>query len=159
MEDEQLLVIDTEKGLCVFAGCCHAGIINCLSFVQSSFPGRPIYSVLAGMHLGGVNEDRLEKTIEALDAMGISLLMPVHCTGIYAIGRMKERLRERCMILETGRVFSFESRRKGEERTAKRKRENRGAVFPLPFYFPSERNFLMSVLAPMITRVSGPWNT
>mgnify|MGYP000015386216 FL=1 len=107
MEDEQLLVIDTEQGLCVFAGCCHAGIINCLSFVQSSFPGRPICSVLAGMHLGGADGERIERTIEALDTMGISCLMPVHCTGIYAIGRMKERLREKCMILETGKRIAF----------------------------------------------------
>ena len=102
MEDEQLLVIDTEKGLCVFAGCCHAGIINCLSYVRKSFPDRPIYSVLAGMHLSAAGDDRIDKTIEALQEWNIPLLMPVHCTGIYGIGKMKAALKEQCRTLETG---------------------------------------------------------
>ena len=102
MEDEQLLVIETEKGLCVFAGCCHAGIINCLSYVKKSFPGRPVYSVLAGMHLSAAGDERIDQTIEALKGMDISVLMPVHCTGIYGIGKMKAVFGDTCRLLETG---------------------------------------------------------
>lgn len=107
MEDEQLLVIDTQKGLCVFAGCCHAGIINCLSYVKSAFPGKKIFGVLAGMHLSSAGKERIEKTIETLKGFRIPVLMPVHCTGIYAIGRMKEELGENCVILETGKSFEL----------------------------------------------------
>ncbi|MBS6517739.1 MAG: MBL fold metallo-hydrolase [Clostridium sp.] len=107
MEDEQLLVIDTEKGLCVFAGCCHAGIVNCLSYVKNSFPGRPVYSVLAGMHLSAAGDERIDQTIEALKAMEIPVLMPVHCTGIYGIGKMKTVLKDRCRIIETGAVLEL----------------------------------------------------
>lgn len=107
MEDEQLLIIDTEQGLCVFGGCCHAGIISCLSYVRDSFPGRPIYSVLAGMHLKGAGEERLDKTVEALKRMDIPLLIPVHCTGVCAMGRIKAELGERCLLLETGQTFTL----------------------------------------------------
>lgn len=107
MEDEQLLAVDTEKGLCVFAGCCHAGILNCLAHVKRSFPERPIYSVFAGMHLVNADEERIQATIEALSAMEVSILIPAHCTGIAAIGAMKASFGQRCRLVETGAVFEI----------------------------------------------------
>ncbi|MEF9939811.1 MAG: MBL fold metallo-hydrolase [Clostridium sp.] len=103
MEDEQLLIIETEEGLCVFAGCCHAGVINCLTHVKRSFPGRRIHSVFAGMHLTGESRERIDKTIEALEQMNLDILIPVHCTGIAAIGKMKDVFGEKCQLAETGK--------------------------------------------------------
>lgn len=108
MEDEQLLVFETKKGLCVFAGCCHAGIINCLTHVTACFPGTPIYSVFAGMHLMNQTKERIEETIEALKKMDITMLIPVHCTGLEAIGSMKAALGEGCRLIESGKVFEIE---------------------------------------------------
>ena len=48
MEDEQLLVIRTENGLAVFAGCAHLGILNCLERVKEAFPGERLWLLLAG---------------------------------------------------------------------------------------------------------------
>lgn len=103
MEDEQMLVFETDKGLCVFAGCCHPGILNCLEYVKESFPGQHIYSMFAGMHLMGATKERIDTTINLLAESGFSRLFPVHCTGLEAIGRMKVSLGERCEIIETGR--------------------------------------------------------
>lgn len=108
MEDEQMLLMRTERGLCVFAGCCHAGIMNCLEYIKASFPGEKLYSVFAGMHLSGAREERVLETIDALAQMDLELLIPAHCTGIEAIGRMKARFGAKCILVETGKVFELE---------------------------------------------------
>lgn len=90
MEDEQMLVFETDRGLSVFAGCSHPGILNCLHYVQESFPGRNIYSLLAGMHLMHAGEERIRWTTDQLGSYGIDVLMPVHCTGSRAISRIRE---------------------------------------------------------------------
>lgn len=103
MEDEQLLVIRTEKGLHVFAGCAHPGIINCVSRIIALFPGEHIYSLMAGMHLKGAEKARIQKTAEAIRKMEIEIVVPMHCTGIRGIAGMKEELGEQCIIAEAGK--------------------------------------------------------
>lgn len=107
MEDEQMLVFETDQGLCLFAGCCHPGILNCLRYVRDTFPGQKIYSVFAGMHLSGASDDRIRNTAEALRESGIERLFPVHCTGIEAIGLMKQCLGRRCTVVETGKRITL----------------------------------------------------
>lgn len=100
--DEQLLVIETKRGLFIFIGCAHPGIINCLSYVKKEFPNVPINTVVAGMHLEKVDDERLSYTINALEKMHIKHLIPLHCTGLMAIAAMKKVFKERCIILNTG---------------------------------------------------------
>ena len=107
MEDEQLLVMEDELGLCVFAGCAHPGIINCLEYVKSVFPGRHIHSLTAGMHLKGCSGRRVRQTIQVLQETEIDLVIPLHCTGIWAIGQMKEALKERCILAEAGKQIEL----------------------------------------------------
>lgn len=107
MDDEQLLVFDTERGLCVFAGCSHPGVVSCMEYVRACFPGRPVRSLVAGMHLLNSSNERVEQTIRALRAMDISCLVPVHCTGILAIARMKEAFGEKCRLAEAGMVMEL----------------------------------------------------
>ncbi|WP_304508518.1 MBL fold metallo-hydrolase [Anaerotignum sp.] len=102
MTDEQVLVFDTEKGLIVFLGCSHPGIINCLHYTLKQFPGKKIDTVVAGMHLDNVNPLRLQLTIQQLTNLGIRKVYPLHCTGICAISEMKKILGEKCGILYAG---------------------------------------------------------
>ena len=62
MNDEQMLLFETGKGLCLFAGCCHPGILNCLEYVSQAFPGQKLHSVFAGMHLTGASAQRITET-------------------------------------------------------------------------------------------------
>ncbi len=103
MEDEQLLAIREEQGLCVFAGCAHPGIVNCLKYVQSFFPGEHIHAIVAGMHLKGCSPQQLQKTIQALREFGADSVVPLHCTGLLAIAAIKEALGERCLLAEVGK--------------------------------------------------------
>ncbi len=107
MEDEQLLVIENTQGLCVFAGCAHPGIINCLRYVQSVFPNTHIHSLVAGMHLKGCGMERVQKTILALQEMEIDRIIPLHCTGIRAIAAIREALGSSCLLVGAGKQIEF----------------------------------------------------
>lgn len=109
MDDEQLLVIETEKGLSIFAGCSHPGIVNCVEYVRKCLPGRPIYSLVAGMHLLNSPRARVEQTIEALRAMDIPVLVPVHCTGHPGYRPMKEAFGESAGWRRRGWLWRFEN--------------------------------------------------
>lgn len=105
MSDEQLLVFETAEGLCVFAGCSHLGILNCLYAVRERFPGQRIHSLLAGMHLMHASTERIERTIEQLKQQDVDLIFPVHCTGLPAIARMRSQLPDRVRRAECGSVI------------------------------------------------------
>jgi 7,8-dihydropterin-6-yl-methyl-4-(beta-D-ribofuranosyl)aminobenzene 5'-phosphate synthase len=102
MTDEQMLIIRSEKGLCVFLGCSHVGIINALLYIEEIFPGEHIHLLLAGMHLSGAGETQRERTLRELEKRDIDRVIPVHCTGILAIAQMKQRFGERCEIVHAG---------------------------------------------------------
>ncbi len=102
LTDEQMLVFDTNKGLIVFLGCSHPGIISCLHYALKQFPGKKIDTVVAGMHLDNINPLRLQLTVQYLINLGIRKVCPLHCTGIEAISEMKKYLGEKCSILYAG---------------------------------------------------------
>lgn len=105
MSDEQILVVKMEQGLALFLGCSHMGIINCIKRVEREFPQERIHTILAGMHLKGASEYRVDRTIEELKKIDFDFLIPVHCTGITAIARMKQALGERCLLAEAGKKY------------------------------------------------------
>ncbi|MDD4493804.1 MAG: MBL fold metallo-hydrolase [Eubacteriales bacterium] len=102
MKDEQMLVIDTDKGLCIFLGCSHPGVVNCLNYVLKQFPNKKIDMLVAGMHLDNIAPLRLQMTIQAMLDFDIQRIIPLHCTGIFAICEMKRFLGNRCLPLCAG---------------------------------------------------------
>ncbi len=106
-EDEQILVMETKKGLVLILGCSHPGIVNALKYVQQLFPGPPIYALLAGMHMEKADPARVEKTAWYIRDLGIRRVVPLHCTGVVAICEMKRILKDRCSILAAGDTWAF----------------------------------------------------
>jgi len=82
--DDQSLVIETEDGLLVILGCCHAGLVNTLDQVRALLPGRPIHTVLGGTHLGFAPAEQLEQTAAVLRTLDIRTVGLSHCTGLKA---------------------------------------------------------------------------
>jgi len=107
MKDEQMLIFDTEKGLSVFLGCSHLGVINCLKYAAELFPDKCIYSLVAGMHLESASPTRLQNTIQCLLDFDIQIVAPLHCTGIFAISEMKRVLGSRFNVLYTGNTLKL----------------------------------------------------
>ncbi len=101
-QDEQMLIMKTEKGLCIFFGCSHPGVINGCLAARALFPGEAVYALFAGMHLDGVEPLRIQMTMHALRDMDIEHIYPLHCTGIMAICEMKRFFGNRCEVLYAG---------------------------------------------------------
>jgi len=86
--DEIVLVVKHEKGLVVMVGCSHIGIVNILqSIIERT--GMPIYGVVGGTHLIEADEQRLKTTMNYFKEKNIHILGMSHCTGKYAIEKIK----------------------------------------------------------------------
>lgn len=107
LQDEQMLIFNKEEGLYIFLGCSHPGVVNCLQYAKKLFPSKKINTVVAGMHLGSVDPLRLQKTMEYLANSDIQKLVPLHCTGIFAIAAMKHLLGDRCYPLCVGETLDI----------------------------------------------------
>jgi len=84
IEDDQAVFFDTSEGTVVLLGCAHAGVVNTLRSVRAETGGRPIHTVIGGMHLVNASPERMDRTIDALRELDVERLAPAHCTGARA---------------------------------------------------------------------------
>jgi len=90
--DDQSLVLETEKGLVLVLGCCHAGLVNTVEHVAYMTGRRDIYAVIGGTHLGFCSQEQLGKTVALLRTLGVNKLAASHCTGFAASARLSREL-------------------------------------------------------------------
>lgn len=107
MEHEQSLVIEDERGLHIFSGCSHKGIVPILRYIQEQIPGKWIVSVIAGMHLFSASDDFIDKVIGEMKDMKVQNIFPVHCTGMNAIMRFKMKLGDVVKLAAAGDSFEI----------------------------------------------------
>lgn len=82
IEDERMVVCNLKgKGLVVFTGCSHAGIINACRHAVELGAGLPLYAVVGGFHLADNNPEKLASSLADLKSLQPKVLMPGHCTG------------------------------------------------------------------------------
>jgi len=87
--DDRSLILETDRGLVVICGCCLAGLINTLMYVDEMFH-QPIHAVVGGIHLVGADNLRITKTQAALrDQFSPEILYLNHCTGDEAYTSLK----------------------------------------------------------------------
>ena len=87
--DERFLTVHVkDKGMFVFSGCSHAGIVNVLTHAREVFPSLPLYGVMGGFHLAGVTEKIIPDTIRDVKRFAPAVLAPGHCTGWRAMSLM-----------------------------------------------------------------------
>jgi 7,8-dihydropterin-6-yl-methyl-4-(beta-D-ribofuranosyl)aminobenzene 5'-phosphate synthase len=107
IDDDMALWIRTNKGLVVVTGCCHAGVVNTLSYIFRLNNGMKIRALIGGFHLMGASPLRLELTMQALQAFEIDLLVPCHCTGQAAIELLKKTFDIRVSPGAAGKLLRF----------------------------------------------------
>ena len=84
--DERFMVAHVRgKGLAIFTGCSHAGIVNVCQHAQELFPSTPLYALVGGLHLVYPNEDLIEDTVAELKKFDFKVIIPGHCTGWRAV--------------------------------------------------------------------------
>ena len=90
IQDDQSLVLDTEKGLILILGCAHSGMINIINHVINKTGKEKFYAILGGTHLDFLTPDQLEESIKSLKKMKIEKIGVSHCTGIKAAARLHQ---------------------------------------------------------------------
>jgi 7,8-dihydropterin-6-yl-methyl-4-(beta-D-ribofuranosyl)aminobenzene 5'-phosphate synthase len=106
--DDQALYFDTQEGLVVLLGCAHSGVVNTLEYIHHLTGGRPIHTLLGGLHLLMASPERMEKTIAAFRRLDIHRLAPAHCTGLPALAQLWTALPGRCVPCAVASTVSFQ---------------------------------------------------
>lgn len=106
--DDQAAFIETPAGAIVILGCAHAGVVNTLRYVQGLTGGKPIHTVLGGMHLLRASARRMDRTVSELRRMGVQRLLPCHCTGPAATARLWHEFFGRCEACPAGTRLELE---------------------------------------------------
>lgn len=92
VEDDMAMWIETPEGLLVICGCCHAGLVNTLTFIGEVSGYQPICGIIGGFHLKNASAARLAATAKAINEFKPGMLMPCHCTGERAATYFREHI-------------------------------------------------------------------
>ncbi len=101
-DDDQSLIIESDKGLVVLLGCCHAGLINTLEHIATITGRNDIYAVIGGTHLGFCTAQQLNQTVAELKSWKIGRLAVSHCTGFAASCRLKHEFPASFQLAQVG---------------------------------------------------------
>jgi 7,8-dihydropterin-6-yl-methyl-4-(beta-D-ribofuranosyl)aminobenzene 5'-phosphate synthase len=100
--DDLSLAIKTEKGLAIFLGCAHRGMMNIIDHFQKITRDERIYSIVGGTHLISASPERLNKTIADLKKIGVQKLGVSHCTGFEASARLAAEFKDKFFLNSAG---------------------------------------------------------
>lgn len=107
MSDEQVLVIRTKNGLCIFMGCAHMGVVNAIEYIKKVFNEEKIYALFAGMHLINADSQRINKTIEYLKNNNIQYIMPCHCSGYRVVSKIAAECENNFIEVQCGKTIQL----------------------------------------------------
>jgi len=107
LNDDLSLIINTDYGMVVVLGCAHHGIVNTLWQAQKLTGTELVYAAIGGTHLFRASEERLTKTVAALQEMGIQRLGVSHCTGFRASAVLAQEFGDVFFLNNAGFRFSL----------------------------------------------------
>ncbi|MHC4752490.1 MAG: MBL fold metallo-hydrolase [Planctomycetota bacterium] len=77
---EQALIVRTDNGLVIIAGCAHPGILKIVRAVKDLLKD-DILLVMGGFHLEWATKGKIEKYISAFKQWQVQYVGPCHCSG------------------------------------------------------------------------------
>ncbi len=104
--DDQSLVIETRQGLVVIMGCCHAGLINTLDHIRSTFSQR-VHAIMGGTHLARADYPTLRESVIAAKDYGVLYAYVGHCTGVRGLLAFADVFGERGRQCPVGLSLKF----------------------------------------------------
>ena len=104
--DDLSLVLETDAGLFVVCGCCHAGLLNTLLHVKDHFGEDPV-AVAGGTHLVGAGPEQLAHTVSRLRELHSPVLHLNHCTGPAAFVALSQAFGERVFHCPAGAMLEL----------------------------------------------------
>jgi 7,8-dihydropterin-6-yl-methyl-4-(beta-D-ribofuranosyl)aminobenzene 5'-phosphate synthase len=106
--EDMSLLIQTDKGFVVVAGCGHAGTVNTVEYGRKILGAEPVYAIIGGLHLFAAPDSALAWTASRLRSAHLGYLLGAHCTGIEAVFRIRELAalgRKRAVVAAVGSSF------------------------------------------------------
>ncbi|HEY0591148.1 MAG TPA: MBL fold metallo-hydrolase, partial [Thermoanaerobaculia bacterium] len=98
------LVLETEAGRILLAGCSHPGIERILE--SASARTRPVRLLVGGLHLVTTPRAEVARLAEALrDAWKLGGIAPGHCTGEHAFAELRKTFGDRYVYAGVGSVI------------------------------------------------------
>lgn len=104
LPDDSALAIIHNDELIVLTGCAHSGVCNIVDYAKQVTGIAKINTVMGGFHLKHINH-QTEETISCLKSMGVSHVMPSHCTSFEVVNEFQKHWTE--SAITTGRVITF----------------------------------------------------
>ena len=110
-EHELVFAINTTKGIHLFSGCAHNGILNMVSAVKSALPNSTIKTIMGGFHLVDTTPSMETETDLELTAIARELKRLAngatyytgHCTGQNASKKLAAIFKNHLQKLATGK--------------------------------------------------------
>ncbi|VUC32464.1 unnamed protein product [Clonostachys rosea] len=106
MEERYVMCKIKDKGLVIFTGCSHAGLIN-IARNAREVGSSPIHSIVGGYHLADASPEKMENSMRDLMELEPSLLMPGHCTGWRFKGLIEKEMPGRMAPIFGGIKYSL----------------------------------------------------
>ncbi|MFL7894168.1 MAG: MBL fold metallo-hydrolase [Anaerolineales bacterium] len=107
-QDDLSLVLKTSAGLVVICGCCHAGLLNTLFYIEHIFD-EPMIAVVGGTHLNTASDAYLSHVIGLIRKRYPDLHLYLnHCTGERAIQAFIRSFGSRAEAFPAGRTIYFD---------------------------------------------------
>lgn len=88
--DEIVLVLRGRGGLTIVTACAHVGVLNIVAGVRERLGA--VHTVIGGLHLSGASDERISRTLDELDVLGIKKILPCHCSGENFISKCRDKI-------------------------------------------------------------------
>ncbi|UCC11099.1 MAG: MBL fold metallo-hydrolase [candidate division WOR-3 bacterium] len=102
IEDELALTIKLGEEIIVVTGCSHRGIVNIVKNAITITGISNVRAIIGGLHLVSASEERIAKTIQELQTIGVREYYIGHCTGDDAIEQFKSVLGDAVHVTKSG---------------------------------------------------------
>lgn len=93
------------RGLVVVSACAHAGIVNTVRWAREATGEEKVHAVLGGFHLSGAPDEKINKTVEALQEFKPDFIVPMHCTGFAATKLIAEKMASSFALYSVGTEY------------------------------------------------------
>ena len=105
--DDMSLVAKTSEGLVVVSGCSHAGIVSIVKHAIRITGEERVKAVIGGFHLIDASEERIKRTVEEFQKLGVEEVYTGHCTGLRAEAAFLQAYGGRFHKLHSGMVIDL----------------------------------------------------
>ena len=107
LHDDISIFINLPGLLVIVTGCAHSGILNILNKSKDLKLNNKNLAIIGGLHLSKKDNSHIDNIISEFKKYNIKLLVPMHCTGFNAFGKLMNSFSDNCVIGSVGKTFKF----------------------------------------------------